>query len=169
MRSIKVLSVSLLCTAVAALFASELRAAETTPSPLIRYVRHARSTLLGSESRTDRLIFRDGLVIERLNSKDELCWVARSQALGAKLGELREALTRNRVALQEGECQIEELIDNLVVETRVTWFGKGRRQNSYRTTNSGTPCSAGIHEIDQAIQTLFSTASRGEEVPIACP
>lgn len=158
--------------AASAFLATATRGAEPLPgstSLLIRYVRTTTSTLFGTRSTGDSLIYRDGLVIERVNDGGVLCWVLRGTASPEELGNLLATLATNRIGQQQGNCQIKEPIDNFHVETQVTWFGKGNRQHRYQTSNEAASlCPAATMEIDQAIQSLLATAGK-DQTSIPCP
>jgi len=141
----------------------------TSSSLLIRHLRTSTSTLSGTTSTVDSLIFRDGLIMEHINDGNVLCWILRGTASPEELRELRDALAKNRVDLQRGNCQIKEPIDNFHVETQITWFGRGSRQRTYRTSNgAANPCPESTVEIERAIQSVLASA-QGEQTPVTCP
>jgi hypothetical protein len=145
--------------------AAEAPAAAT--SLLIHYHVTSLEVLTGVEATSDSLIFRDGLVIERLEDSLGRCSVVRSRALPQALRDLNAVLARNRVGLQQGNCSSEPDGDYRV-ERRLTWFGKGSRQHSYTIgTLLGELCPLATREIDQAVTAVLGTATE-RQVATAC-
>jgi hypothetical protein len=146
-------------TATAALLSTAALSAASPPAPsslLLRY-RVTFDAIIGPTATTDSFIFRDGLVIQKGTDGLGACAVVRADAVPEKLRQLRDALARNRVATQEGDCSSEPPDEGLV-EREVTWFGKGTRTHTYRTgAGLGEMCPLSTLEIDLAITALLGT------------
>ena len=149
--------------AVALLLATPTQAAAPPPAPtslLIRYRVVSTDSFTEITSILDAFIFRDGLVIEHLSNDTGGCSYVRASAQAEKLARLKTVLGRNRVDLQQGNCTSEPPGDS-TVERQVTWFGRGRRQHSYRYgfgDSFGELCSFELREIDLVITEAIGTA-----------
>lgn len=131
----------------------------TNTSLLLRQGVTAISDFTGGRSSSERLIFSDGLVIAREVDEAGRCRLIRSSASQTTVRNLQRALTRHRVAAQEGDCTIKEPIDNFLVEKQITWFGRGPRQHTYRTGNRmGDLCPEATSEIERALQAVVAEA-----------
>jgi hypothetical protein len=137
-------------------------------SLLLRQSVTAVSDFTGGRSSSERLIFNDGLVIAREVDAAGRCHLIRSTASRTTVRNLQRALTANRVATQEGDCTIKEPVDNFLVEKQVTWFGRGRRQHTYRTGNRmGGLCPESTSEIEGAMQAVVADAFNSPAAQIA--
>ena len=142
--------------------------AQTSTSLILRFKVTATSDFSGGTSLSESLIFNDGLVIAREVDEGGRCNLLRSSASRASMRNLQRALTENRVAAQAGGCTIKELIDNFLVEKQVTWFGRGQRQNTYRTGNRmGDLCPDSTAQIERAIQAALAEAFNSPEAQSA--
>lgn len=149
---------------IAMLFVAQAHAAELPPpgptSLLIRYRVVSTDSFTEITSKLDAFIFRDGLIIERLTDDVGKCLVVRASALPERLSRLKVALGINRVDRQQGNCTNEPPGDYTAVR-EVTWFGRGRRQHSYRygLSVSGERCPSEIDQIDHAITSVLAGAT----------
>jgi len=138
-------------------------AGQPPPDPrslLIRYRVVSTDSLTEITSTLDAFIFRDGLIIERLSDDAGKCLAVRASALPERLSLLKVALGVNRVDIQEGNCT-NEPPGNYTAMREVTWFGRGRRQHSYRygLGVSGLLCPSEINQIDHAITSVLGGAT----------
>ena len=127
---------------------------------MIRYRVVSTDSFTEITSTFDGFIFRDGLIIERLTDDVGKCLVVRASALRERLSHLKVALGVNRVDIQQGNCANEPPGDYTAVR-EVTWFGRGRRQHSYRygLGVSGLVCPSEIAQIDHAITSVLGGAT----------
>lgn len=159
--------------AACAFFATATRGAEPpagSNSLLIRYRVVGTDNVTQVTSMSDGYIFRDGLVIERLTNDVGKCEITRASALPERLLILKKKLGENRVDIQQGDC-ISEPPGPFTVEREVTWFGRGKRQHSYRYGNHGPlggSCPAEVIQIDLAISDVLGTAT-GTQREQTCP
>ncbi len=161
------------CMGAAALMAAAVDTTLASPqdstSLLIRFQRISVSSFLGTKQTQDSFIFRDGLVIEILTGDFQPCELVRMSGTPAAVVGLKRTLAENRVGVQEGNCAIDEGIDNFSFENQLTWFGKNARQHSYKTGNQlPEVCPVSTLEIDNAVRLLLATATNRQSAH-TCP
>ena len=102
-------------------------------------------------SEKEILVFRDGLAIERVGPGYKV--FVRSQPFPGDFNELTQALADFQAGQVAGNCR-SRMVPR--PEESFTWFGKGRRQNTFLVgTNFVAPCPEDTESLILALLKFF--------------
>lgn len=110
--------------------------------------------------RTEYLVFRDGVVVER-DQGGSFLFISRLQASAQAMATLSQEISDNRIGFASGECNTGEFVPNGGFLHRVDWFGKNHRHSSFTTGDVNKPfppCSDQILALEGAVRLFIGRA-----------